>query len=399
MSLGDPSPSPERDPQHHLSRGPGRPHLEVRTLDPIAIQVDLDNFDRFADVLNLCGISPSDDATEYLWKTLLQNQVPSVDTFNEAQGALGLNAELSLSARHELECRGHAVPELREYDDRVSVILSTRHRDGSELAALRNLSEESPGLDGLQLEIVATPLGEVPAIANIFWDETELSQGTPDWRRELVRGFYNHFNNRDLPETAPLAPGQAPKFHYMFVELDPMVVKVQRVFSDTSEKDRENSSSTKKTTPSHPLTLTLKNPPISALEKILASSGALQIQGQWVDDAMIRTILSHLNETLGSSSKLDIDKLKMCESALPCITFSREDFSDGASCPPRISSKVTMIDYTSRSGDLRLEFASNRESDDALVTFRWDNSTSRLNEKVWEQVRRIAKPFLAPSTS
>lgn len=398
MSLGDPSPSPERDPQH-LNRAPGRPHLEVRSLDPIAIQIDLDNFDRLIDVLNLCGISPDESASEYLWKTLLLNQIPSVDAFNDAQGALGLNSELSITAKHTLECRGHDVPELREYDDTVSVTLTTRHRDGSELAALNNLSAENPGLQGLHLEIVATPLAEVPAIAHIFWDEESLSQGFPDERRELIRGFYNHFNNQDLPETAPLAPGQAEKFHYMSVELDPMVVKVQRVQLQNSQKSEGGPPKTKTSSPTPNFSLRLVNPTYDVLREILALSGALQIRGEWVDATMPHTILLHLARTLGSTSKLDIDVLKMCEGAQPCITFSREDFSDGAVFPPRISSKVTMTDYTARSGDLRLEILSARDSEDTVVVLRWDNSMNRLDEKQWEQIGRLAKRFLAKTTS
>lgn len=398
MSLGDPSPSPERDPQR-WNNGPARPRLELRALDPIAIQIDLENFDRFGDVLDLCGLIPTEPASEYLWKTLLKNQIPSVDTFNDEQGALGLNSELAISTKHELECHGHKVPELRGYEDRVSITLSTRHRDGSELTALRNLSEESPGLYGLQLEIFATPLGDTPAVAHISWDVEAMAQGTPEERRELIRGFYNHFNNREIPDTVTLAPGQAEKFHYLSVELDPMVVKVQRLHPERPKEGQNSSTTEEIRSQANPLSLRLIDPPLDILQEILACGGALHIQGDWVDAHSTRTVLAHLEQTLRSMSKLDIDVLKMCESALPCISFSREEFSDGAHFPPRISSKVTMIDYTSRSGDLRVQITSRRDSSQTEVFLTWGNSPNRLDEKAWNHIQRISKPFVAHSNS
>ena len=394
MSLGDPSPSPERDPQHS-KHGPPRPKLEVRTLDPLAIRIDLEHFDRFVDILDLCGITPSDSASQYLWKSLLQNQIPSADAFNDAQGALGLNTELVMSSKHELECRGNKVPELCEYDDKVSVTLSSRHREGSELASLRNLSAESPGLHGLQVEIIATPIGDSPAVAHIFWHEEGLSEVTPDERRELLRGFYYHFNNRDLPETVSLTSGQAEKFHYLSVELDPMVVKVQRLHQGSPTGDQNLVAKQKSHYQPNPLNLRLINPPLDILAEILSCGGALHIQGDWVDGTMTQTVLSHLSETLDTMSKLDIDVLKMCENALPCISFTREEVSDGAHFPPRISSKISMMDYTSRSGDLFMEIVSVRDSHQIEVFLKWDNSPNKLTEKAWEHIHRIAKPFLA----
>jgi hypothetical protein len=393
MSLGDPSPSPERGPQH-FKNGPGRPHLELRSLDPLAIRLDIENLDRFTDVLHLCGIVPMDAGTEYIWGNLLKNRLPNVNDFLEAQGALGLNSELDISIKHELECRGHQVPELREYDDKVSVTLSTRHREGSDLLAIQNLSAESPALEGLRLEILASPYGETPVIATIAWSDESLSRGSPGERWELIRGFYQHFNHRDLPEVAPVAAGEGDKFHYMSVELDPMAVKVQRI---DREKQDGKPSSTVQGSPStqpRPFELRLRQPTLEALEKILELGGALQIQSPWMDENAPHLILSHLKSSLREASKLNIDELKMCDNALPCVIFTREESCDGAAFPPLSSSKITMSDYTCRSGCLRLEFSCCDEPENFSAVLMWDTSANRFSESAWNEIQRIAKPFL-----
>jgi hypothetical protein len=393
MSLGDPSPSPERGPQH-FKNGPGRPQLEVRSLDPLAIRLDIENLDRFTDVLHLCGIVPIDAGIEYLWGNLLKNRLPNVSDFVEAQGALGINSEIDISIKHEIECRGHEVPELREYDDKVSVTLSTRHREGSEFIAMQNLSAECPALEGLRIEIIASPIGEAPAVAHITWSDEILSQGSPGERWELIRGFYQHFNHRDLPEVAPVAAGEGEKFHYMSIDLDPMAVKVQRI--DRAKQDTRPSTSPTgaPSTQPRPFELRLRQPTLDALEKILEIGGALQIQSPWMDRNAPHLILSHLKTSLRETSKLNIDELKMCDNALPCVIFTREESCDGAAFPPSSSSKITMSDYTCRSGCLRLEFSCCEGSEDFGAMLTWDTSANRFSESAWNEIQRIAKPFL-----
>lgn len=394
MSLGDPSPSPERGPQRFRS-GPGRPHLEVRTLDPLAIRIDIENLDRLTDVLHLCGITPTSSGIEYIWRSLLRNKLPSVDDFLDAQGALGLNSELDISMKHEIECRGHHDPGLREYEDRVSVTLSTRHREGSELTTMSNLSSESPALDGLQLEIIASPYGENPALAHIFWSEKSLAHGSAGERWELIRGFYHHFNHRDLPEVAPVAAGQAEKFYYMSIELDPMTIKVQRLDREKQEAKASPDSKESLHPKARPLEIRLLQPSLEALGQILEIGGALQIQSPWMDESAPQTILAHLRDNLRGSSKLNIDELKMCDNALPCVIFSREQYCDGATFPPSIASKVLMSDYTCHSGDLRLEFSCRDNVEDFNVVITWDASPKRFSENVWNEIQRIAGPFLS----
>lgn len=393
MSLGDPSPSPERGPQR-FKNGPGRPQLEVRALDPLAIRLDVDNLNRFTDVLHLCGLVPTESGVEYLWKATLRNQLPNIDGFLEAQGALGLNSELDISIKHELECRGHHVPELREYDDKVSFTLSTRHREGSEFIALQNLSAESPALDGLCLEIIASPYGDTSAVAHIFWNEESLSRGNPGERWELIRGFYHHFNHRDLPETAPVAAGQGEKFHYMSIDLDPMAVKVQRLDRDLQNKGQNPGTADSSRQGARPFELTLRQPSVDALEKILALGGALQIQSPWMEDTGLRTVLTHLISNLKATSKLDIDTLKMCDNALPCVIFSKEESCDGAAFPPSARSKVVMSDYTCRNGDLRLQLMRCDDVDTFEAALSWDASPHRFSESVWNEIKRVAEPFL-----
>jgi len=393
MSLGDPSPSPERGPQP-FKNGPGRPLLEVRALDPLAVRLDIEHLDKLIDILHLCGISPTGSGVEYLWKSLLRNHLPNVEDFHEAQGALGLNSELDISMKHELECRGHNTPEMREYDDRVSVTLSTRHREGSELLALSNLSTESPALDGLHLEIIASPLEEHSAVAHIFWSDESLARGSAGERWELIRGFYQHFNHRDLPEVAPATAGQTNKFHYVSVNLDPMTIKAQRINGETQdEKTKPDSKSSLQQTP-RSLQLRLVLPSLDVLKKILELSGALQIQSPWMDESAPRTILTHLRDNLGGTSKLNIDELKMCDNAIPCIIFTREQCCDGATFPPSITSKIVMSDYTCRNGDLRLELSCCDDGEGFNAVLTWDASPRRFSESAWNEIQRLAEPYL-----
>ena len=389
----DSSPSPERDP-HQSGATPKKPHLEIRTLDPIAFEINLEHSDRLTDVLHLCGLTPSDDSIEYVWKALLKGHIPDLNTFTQHQGALGLNMELDSSAKHELEWRGDILPERCEFDEHISFTLSTRHREGSDLSLLQNLSEGSPALDGLFLELIATPLLDAPAMARIFWDEATLGRGTAGERWQLIRGFLQHFKEVELPASLPLAPGQREKFHYLTLELDPMQIKVQRLASEKPDGTPQKKQPQLSKPATRPLELTLRNPPHYLLEEIVKTSGALQLDGPWANETSHQQILTHLLDRVTTLRKLDIDELKMCASARPCLLFSREESCDGACYPPRFSSKVTMTDYTCRGGELYMEIRAEQDGSDIDVRLAWDNTNPRYIETDWAKIKELARPYL-----
>ena len=393
MSLGDPNPSPERDPKHS-GASPKRPQLLVRELDPIGVELSLDNLDRLTDVLHLCGLTPNEDTIEYVWKTLLRNELATIDDMLEHLGPLGVSLELDLVTKHEIECRND-LDEEGGYEDRTCVIISTRHREGSDLGALSNLSEGCPGLEGLMLELQATPLAEAPAVAHIYWDQEAQTSAGERW--DLLRGFYQHFRNSELPQYVSLTPGQQENFHYLSVDLDPMTVRVQRL-----AHYQGNSGGSYKP---HPLNeskatmfeLRLGEPPLHVIERIVSMTRALQIEGPWSTETSTREILDHLRARLHSPRKLDIDALKACGSARPCMIFSRENSCAGDVYPPEITSQVSMTDYTCAGGEFRLEFRSRADDYGADVICRWYRGHSRFDEIPWDAVRQLARPYMIES--
>lgn len=393
MSLGDPNPSPERDPKHS-GASPKRPQLLVRELDPTAAQIPLENLDRITDVLHLCGLTPSGEAIEYVWKNLLLNKLATIEELQERQGALGLSLELDLKTKHELECRKDLESDLGGYDERVCVTMSTRHREGSELGALLNMSEGAPALDGLFLEVQATPLGDTPAVANIYWDERGLAETSVGERWDLLRGFYQFFRNSELPECVSLTPGQQQSFHYLSIDLDPMTVRVQRLSSRRRSSESFEHDSHHQDSRFSSVEFRMEGPPLSLIEKLISRTGALQLDGPWITPDSTRDILAHLQHRLQSLAKLDIDTLKMCAGAHPCIIFSREDDSAGDVFPPEIWSRVTMTDYTCAVGEFRLEFISGPQDECVEVICRWQKGNARFSDLPWDEIRHLALPYL-----
>ena len=396
MSLGDPNPSPERDPKHS-GASPKRPQFLIRELDPIGVEMHIENLDRLTDVLHLCGLTPSGDAIEYIWRCLLRNQLTTVEEFHERQGPLGVSLELDLSSKHELECRRDLNPDEGGYDERVLVTISTRHREGSELGALLNLSEGCPGLDGLFLELQSTPIGESAALARIYWDKQGLAETTAGERWDLLRGFYHHFKHSELPNVVSLTSGQQETFHYLSVDLDPMTVRVERLPQNSEHPKSLHSSSDLHDSPPNTVEFRMEKVPLPLLEKILSMTGALQLEGPWVTETSRREILNHLLDRLRSLAKFDIDTLKMCAAARPCIIFSREDTCDGEIFPPQISSRVTMTDYTCAAGEFRLEFLARPGGNGLEVLCRWDKGHSKLNSFPWDTIERLARPYVIES--
>lgn len=397
MSLGDPNPSPERDPKHS-GASPKRPQLLVRELDPIGVEMHIENLDRLTDLLHLCGLTPSDEAIEYVWRSLLRNELPTIEDIHERQGPLGVSLELDISTKHELECRSDLNPDEGGYDERASVTISTRHREGSEIGALLNLSEGCPGLDGLFLELQSTPLGEAPALARIYWDEEGLAETSAGERWDLLRGFHHHFRHTELPDSVSLTSGQKETFHYLLVDLDPMTVRVQRIPQNRDHSTSSHPSSHPHDSPSNMVELRMEQVPLPLLEKFLSMTGALQLEGPWVTDTSRREILAHLLNRLASLAKFDIDTLKMCAAARPCIIFSREDSCDGDIFPPQISSRVTMTDYTCAAGEFRLELLARPGGTGVEVLCRWHKAHSKFSSFPWDTIQRLALPYVVEST-
>lgn len=391
MSLGDPNPSPERDPKHS-GASPKRPRLLVRELDPIGIEISLKNLDRFTDLLHLCGLTPNGETVEYVWKSLLRNELATIEDILDHLGPLGVSLELDLVTKHEIECRNDLDPEEGGYEDRSCVIISTRHREGSDLGALLNLSEGCPGLDGLMLELHATPLEETPAVAHIYWSEDAETSAGERW--DLLRGFYKHFQNSDLPEYVALTPGQHERFHYLSVDLDPMTVRVQRLSHYHGHSSGNHNQNQLQESEAAMVELRLTHVPLHVLEQIVSMTRAVQLQGPWATESSTREILDHLRARLHSSQKLDIDALKACASARPYMIFSRESSCAGDVFPPEITSRVSMTDYTCAGGEFHLEFQSRSDDHDADVICRWYKTHSRFDEIPWNAVRQLARPYM-----
>jgi hypothetical protein len=393
MSLSDPNPSPEREP-HRAGASPKRPQLLVSELDPIAVQIPLENFDRLMDILHLGGVSPNSKASEYLWKMLLNEKVASIHDFQGHLGALGLSLELDIVTKHEIECRSNIHPLLGGMEDRVSVTLSTRHRKGNEIGALTNWSEGAAALEGLYIELIATPLADSPGLAHISWDEDSLTEGCAAERWNLLRGFYQYFTNTDLPNTVSLLSGQHATFHYLSVDLDPMTVRVRRLKEYAQDGHSSHGSDQHQLNSHHEVEFALYRPPAKVLAEMLRLTGALHVQSPWATPSSRREVVDHLLEGLHSLNKLDMDVLKMCADAHPCVIFSREEISEGDCFPPTLTSKITMIDYTCRGGEFRLELTANRDDSGFKARCRWHNGHSRFAEVPWDNVRELASPYL-----
>lgn len=398
MSLGDPNPSPERDPKN-AGASPRRPQLIVRELDPIAVEVPLDNRDRLTDLLHLCGVTPNEDTTVYIWKTVLRNKLATIEDIHEHLGALGVSLELDVKTRHELECRSDLEPKEGGYQERVSVTLSTRHREGSELGSLLNLSEGHPALEGLFLELQAEEGSDSPPRAHIFWDVDGLVETTPYERWELLRGFYNYFTSTDLPECVPLSSGQQENFHYLLIDLAPMTVRVQRISSHGEHVTSSPGQSRAQSSSDNVFELRLEQPHLSILERIIATTGALEFEGPWATATSRREIIQHLLKRLHTHTKLDIDTLKMCAGAHPCVIFSCETSCDGEVFPPEITSRVTVTDYTCRAGEFHLEFRVKNDQSKIEVLCRWHNDHPRFSQIPWDRVQRLAQPYLRLESS
>ena len=201
MSLfGDQNPSPEREPRKDASTP--RPQLLVNEIDPVSLTCSFTNLEEMQVMLRLCGISPPDDAVDYLWHTLKQNKVLDLDTFSESLGALGLCLELCVTSRQELQWFPDTYYETR------SITLSTQHREGSELGYIQNLNESHPGLDGVFVELFGNDRGDQNVRCKISWEFNHGIATGPGIRWDLIRSIYLQCTEKEVPRALPVASGQ-----------------------------------------------------------------------------------------------------------------------------------------------------------------------------------------------
>jgi hypothetical protein len=402
MSLfGGTNPSPERDPRLH----PTTPRAKVLIHDtvPMAFERSISSRDEMQEMLDLCGITPPDETIDYLWETLKAGRLVDLDLFKQSMGALGLNLELCISSRQELEW----FP--TEYQDTRSVVLSTKHREGSELGALRNLNEGHPGLDDIRVELLPSRTHDHAIQCKVSWDYDVISSDAGGVKWDLIRSIYNQLHNQDLPTSLSVAPGQSPSFHYITLELDPFTVQVQPTNEQPSkpaETDSAKASASKATKELQRFDLSLKNPPIETLLKILAISNSPQLNSVFVRPTSRHDILDHMIRCLRTNQRLDVDVLRACDEASPCLVFVREKISDGESFPPTITSKAILRDYTSSPGEFHLELESvgeevgsepgeGEESDaDIVVHLTWRRGHPVLGTHAVEEIRAVARSFI-----
>lgn len=388
MSLfGDPS--PEREPSRPGGSLP-RATIKIRDLNPLCVQIPLEHVDRLMDVAYLCGITPNEDALHYVWRALHKHQLINIETFNENLGPLGLSLELKVSAKHEIQWRGG------DYTDRTSAILSTKHRDGSDLGALRNQNDQHPGQDGLLLEIVAGDDLFGPLVASITWDEEVLRSTPGGIRWDFLRNFHGSIKfQEDLPEELPVAPGHHDRFHFLHLEMGTAIVRAERTAQETEPPTTDESLGTKsKSTESHRsrhVTLSLENAPATVIAAILDKTGTLQLPSPWTTATTRLDVVNYLIGLVANPQKFNVDTLMMCEAANPCLVFSLEETSDGESYPATRSTRVSMMDYTGSTGDFSLELTSPEKGVRAVC--RWSQGNPRFDDIKWDEIMTLAKPY------
>jgi hypothetical protein len=337
------------------------------------------------DVAYLAGITPDEEVMHYIWSALRKHQLIDIDTFSEKLGPLGLSLEIKVSAKHELEWRSG------EYHDRTSVVLTTNHREGSDLGTLKNGIEGHPGQDGLILEIVAGEDLFAPLVANITWEEEVLRLAPAGLRWDFLRHFHASIKEQeDLTEELLVAPGHHESFHFIHVELGTALVRAERISPDSSAS----------APPSHPVAeqpqqkqvqFTLFNPPADVITKLMDHTGALQLPSPWTTNRTRAEIVHYLLTLLSHPRKFDVDKLMTCEAANPCLTFSLEETSDGESYPAKWSTRVSMMDYTCSAGDFSFQLT--RSDGKVKANLRWKQGNSRFNEVPWNEISTFVKPY------
>lgn len=385
-------PSPEREPSRPGGSLP-RATVKVKDLNPICVQIPLEHTDRLLDVSYLAGITPNEEALQYIWRTLRQHQLIDIDAFHDHLGALGFSLELKVSAKHEIEWREN------RYTEQTSVALSTKHREGSELGALRNENAEHPGQEGLILEIVAGDDRLSPLVANITWDEETLHVVPAGIRWDFLRTFHSSIKlSEELPEELPIVPGHHTRFHFLHLEMGSAVVRAERITdpksTTASSKQSKEESTAKRHSGRHQrhVEITLTNAPAEILAAVLEKTGTLQLQNSWTTPQTRLDIINHMLDLLERPKKLNVDTLMMCESAHPCLVFAFEETSDGEAYPARRSTQVSMMDYTCSNADFRLDLTTSKGN--TMVDCRWTETNSRFNDLPWNEIFALTKPYM-----
>lgn len=401
MSLfGGTNPSPERDPRKQPSAP--RPKLPISEAVPMSLERPLASKDEMLEMLQLCGITPPEETVDYLWETLRAGKLIDLDAFRQSVGPLGYSLELCVSSRQELEWYP------TEYCDTRSVVLSTKHREGSDLGALQNRNEGHPGLDDIRVELYRSKLQDHLVQCKVSWEYDLTSSDAKGIKWDLIRSIYHQLREQDLPQELPVAPGQSRSFHFLTLELDPFTVQVQPTSPISSQPPHPGSPTEtfkeSAVVESKRFDLSLKNPSIDLLTGILAISNSPQLSGAFVKPDSKRKILEHMLECLKTNQRLDVDELKACDEASPCLVFVREKISDGESFPPTMTSKVILRDYTSSPGELHLELESvgeppeedadaDVEHRDIVANVTWRRGHPALGGDTVDKIRAMARPY------
>ncbi len=399
MSLfGDQNPSPEREPRKNPSTP--RPQLLVNEIDPVSLTCPLTNPEEMQNMLRLCGITPTDDAVDYLWDTLKQNRVLDLDTFRESLGPLGLSLELCVTSRQELQWFPDTYCETR------SIALSTQHREGSELGYLQNLNEGHPGLDGLIVELFGNESRDHNVQCKISWEFNRGIPTGPGIRWDLIRSIYLQSTEKEVPRSLPVAPGQNGSFHYLSVELDPFIVQVEKIDAPSASILNQKGGKEPASNPAQELQrfdLKLKDPPASLLTAILELSRSPKLTSPWVKPSSPAIIVEHLFECLRTQRPFNVDTLMMCDGATPCLVFLQEKSSDGESYPPKLMCKSVLRDYTSGPGEFHLELEGDLEessSDQApevqnvIAQITWRRGHPILGTLTVDRIRSLARHYI-----
>jgi hypothetical protein len=399
MSLFDGNePHQERGPSERFSSSP-RPQFRVQEISPVSLQRLIKSPDTLLEALELAGLTPSEEAVHCLWRTIVGNKLLSIDDFREALGAASVSMELTVASRHDIEW----VPD--EYRDKRVICLSTGHREGSEMGLLRNLSEGHLGLEGTVVELSASGIKDHPVLLKVSWERDEAGFYPPEVRWDLIRWMHQYVHEKELPHALSLSSGELTTYHYLNVELDSFIIKVERIKS-TAQSEKENQKT--KNVPDKVVDIDLQDPPVDLLAAILDKTLSPQLRGNpWAKESSRRQIIDHLLSCLRTHQPINVDTLMMCDGASPCLVFSQEEISNGENFPHPRSKKVAMRDYTSSPGEFHLEFQTSLDesTDDTAshapvtVSLLWRRQHPALATEILAEIRSMARPFMTEDRS
>lgn len=399
MSLFDgDEPFQERGPSERSPKTP-RPQFRLEEISPVSMQRSIKSPDSLLEALELAGLTPTEEAVQCLWNTIISNKLLNIDEFREALGAASVSMEITVASRHDIEW----VPD--EYRDKRVISLSTRHREGSEMGLLRNLSEGHIGLEGTVVELSASGVKDHPVLFKVSWENDDGGFYPPEVRWDLIRWMHQYVHEKELPVALSLSSGEMTTYHYLNVELDTFTIKVERT-KRPSPAHKENRKPPRR--PEAVFDIELEDPPSDLLAAILDLAASPDLRGNpWAKKSSRHQIVEHLLSCLRIHQPINVDTLMMCDGASPCLVFSQEEISDGENFPHPRSKKVVMRDYTSSSGEFHLEIetslqdcAEEGESPPAVsVNLLWRRQHPILATEIPAEIRALARPFMIEDRS